>query len=109
MKARVKATGKIIEVKSKVVTSSITGEYLLKYVDQETGVSYFEEELFFPKDLADNPDYWERLKHQYAGMFLQAQISYGEQEDLNAEEMVEDAMVYAHTLVEKLKKKEERK
>jgi hypothetical protein len=36
-------------------------------------------------------------------MFLQAQISYGEQEDLNTAEMVEDAMIYAHALVEKLK------
>lgn len=54
-------------------------------------------------------DYWTRLEHTYAGMFLKAQISYGEQEGLNAEEMVEDAMIYAHTLVQKLKEKEERK
>jgi hypothetical protein len=56
-----------------------------------------------------NPDYWDRLEHQYAGMFLQAQISYGEQEGLNTEEMVEDAMIYAHALIQKLKEKEERK
>lgn len=79
MKARVKATGKIVEVKSKMITSPVTGESLLKYVDQKTGISYFEEELFFPKDLADDPDYWERLKHQYAGMAMQGIMSYVEQ------------------------------
>ena len=57
----------------------------------------------------DEPDYWTRLEHQYAGMFLQAQISYGEQEGLNTEEMVKDAMIYAHALVEKYKEKEEMK
>ena len=75
MKARVKATGEIVEVKSKVITSLFTGESLLKYIDQNTGISYFEEELFFPKDLSDDPDYWENLKHQYAGMAMQGILS----------------------------------
>ena len=63
MKARVKATGEIVEVKSKVITSPCTGNTILKYVDQKKGISYFEEDLFFPKDLADDPDYWTRLEH----------------------------------------------
>ena len=71
LKTRVKATGEIVEVKSKVITSPVTGESLLKYVNQKTGVSYFEEELFFPKDLADDPNYWTRLEHQYAGIAMQ--------------------------------------
>ena len=102
MKARVKTTGKIIEVKSKVVSSSITGEYLLKYVDQETGVSYFEEELFFPKDLADDPDYWTRLKHQYAGMFMKSFLDNFDG-TASMEQLTESATDLARTLVEKMK------
>ena len=49
MKARVKATGEIVEVRSKVVTSIFSGENILKYIDQHTGVSYFEDELFSQK------------------------------------------------------------
>lgn len=75
MKARVKATGEIVEVKSKVITSPCTGNTILKYVDQKKGISYFEEDLFFPKDLADDPDYWTKLEHQYAGMAMNALLN----------------------------------
>lgn len=102
MKARVKASGKIIEVKSKVVSSSITGEYLLKYVDQETGISYFEEELFFPKDLADDPDYWTRLKHQYAGMFMKSFLDNFDG-TASMEQLTESATDLACALVKKMK------
>lgn len=37
MKARLKATGEVVEVVSKVITS-FTGEHKLKYVDQKTGI-----------------------------------------------------------------------
>ena len=118
MKAIVKATGKIVEVKSKVITSSVTGKNILKYVDQKTGVSYFEEELFFPKDLADDPDYWTRLEHQYAGMAMQGILSNLElfkATAKNAEEfglivpqaVAIDAYCFARALVQKMK--EERK
>ena len=117
MKAIVKATGKIVEVKSKVITSSVIGKNILKYVDQKTGVSYFEEELFFPKDLADDPDYWIRLEHQYAGMAMHGILSNSEYlrslmhtkyNDYRAHEVVPNVAVrLSHALVEKLK--EERK
>lgn len=100
MKARVKETGKIFDVYG-VVNKTCDGYGLGEVelmVDDKDSFNY---------DMT--PAYWERLKHEYAGMFLQAQISYGEQESLNTDEMVEDAMIYAHTLVEKLKEKEERK
>ena len=120
MKARVKATGEIVEVKSKVITSPVTGKSLLKYVAQKTGISYFDEELFFPKDLADEPDYWTRLKHQYAGMAMQGILSNPKlfkATAKNAEEfgftvpqtVAIDANCFAHALVQKLKEKEERK
>ena len=114
MKARVKATGDIVEVKSKVTTSLVTGESLLKYVDQKTGVSYFEEELFFPKDSADDPDYWTRLEHQYAGMAMQGILgnqTYTKNlletstSAKDARDIIVDASYYlAHALVEKYKK-----
>lgn len=117
MKARVKATGEIIEVKSKVINSVITREYLLKYVDQETGVSYFEKELFFPKDLVDDLDYWTRLEHKAAiaamqGMMNNSYLAGEFRKDPNngIEDMskiiTKAAAVYAHALVEKYKKEE---
>ena len=105
MKARVKATGEIVEVKSKVITSPITGKSLLKYVSQKTGISYFEEELSFPKNLADDPDYWTRLEHQYAGMAMQGIISRVHWPEVK--DITEYAVKIAHALVEKMK--EERK
>ena len=100
MKARVKATGEIVEISED--SSYVNAQHFEK-------VYYLDELEWIDVKKNTDPDYWTRLEHKYAGMFLQAQISYGEQESLNTEEMVEDAMIYAHTLVQKLKKKEERK
>lgn len=102
MKARVKATGEIVDVKSKVITS-FTGEHRLKYIDQDTGVSYFEEDLFFPKDLVDDPDYWTRLEHQAAIAAMQGFLA-GRMED-TYKRVAEFSINQAHALVEKLKKK----
>ena len=103
MKAKVKATGKIVEVKSKVITSPCTGKTLLKYVDQTTGISYFEEELFFLKDLEDDPDYWEKLLHQYAGMAMQGLLASGDWDECSWDIIAEDAIRAATALVNKLK------
>ena len=109
LKARVKATGEIVEVKSKVITSPITGKSLLKYVSKKTGISYFEEELFFPKDLAYDPDYWTRLEHQYAGMAMQGILSNPESElDYGGDGTLPQVLAgctakIAHALVEKMK------
>ena len=103
MKARVIATGEIVEVKSKVITSLFTGESLLKYIDQNTGISYFEEELFFPKDLSDDPDYWEKLKHQYAGMAMQGLLASGDWDECSWDIIAKDAIRATTALVEKLK------
>ena len=69
MKARVKATGEIIEVGLNHIGCTPV------YIDKD-GVIYkglydldFDvEEKSLPKD---EPDYWEKLKHQYAGMAMQ--------------------------------------
>ena len=68
-------------------------------------------------EFLDNPqDYWEKLKHQYAGMAMQVVLekSYNELYHTNmminwsregAEEVARLSVIYATALVEKLKNK----
>ena len=97
MKARVKATGEIVDVEFShyivdVAWYKIKGQAL-----------YSENELEF----IDEPiDYWTRLEHQYAGMAMQqlvhlVNVGY----EYVYEETALIAMNFAHALVEKLKKK----
>lgn len=108
MKVKVKATGEYIEVKAKAITSPVTGKSVLKYVNQKTGISYFEEELFFPTDVADDPYYWTRLEHQYAGMALTGICANPIYDKVSYDIMADDAIRSAKALVEKLKEKEEK-
>ena len=59
MKAKVKATGDIIE--------------LCNMEFDEDGNEYYRDELVFIDDY--EPDYWEKLKHQYAGIAMQGILS----------------------------------
>lgn len=59
MKARVKATGEIIE--------------LFNMEFDEDGNEYYRDELDFIEDF--EPDYWEKLKHQYAGIVMQGLLT----------------------------------
>ena len=113
MKARVKATGKIVEVKY----SRQMGPDAV-YRDLITGGHYMDFELsFLPED--GTPDYWTRLEHQYAGMAMQGILgnqTYTKSlletstSAKDARDIIVDASYYlAHALVEKLKEKEERK
>lgn len=85
MKARVKATGEIIEVKE--VTKYDSNYNPIVYYKAEDGFPHRKEQLDF-EDLTqgktdvkekslpkDEPDYWEKLKHQYAGMAMQGIVS----------------------------------
>lgn len=79
-------------------------------------------EKSFPKD---EPDYWESLKHQYAGMAMQSLVEkyFTASREVYAEIHVEKDRIYkehatalaevcdifASALVEKMKEKEERK
>ena len=111
MKACVKATGKIVEVKY----SRQMGPDAV-YRDLVTGEHYMDFELsFLPED--GTPDYWTRLEHQYAGMAMQAMLTSPElmQVVTSAKELLTNdyakrvAVVadrYAHALVEKYKKEE---
>ena len=60
MKARVKATGEIVEVSS----------------SNKLGLLTEDNRFFLIEELEEvNPDYWEKLKHQYAGMAMQGLLS----------------------------------
>ena len=118
MKARVKATGRIIEV---MCVMNIEGVAVWEDISgiSTTPNQYTSDELEFldfPEMPIVNytPDYWTRLEHQYAGMAMQGMLnnSYlaGEfRRDPNngIEDMskiiTKAAAVYAHALVEKMK------
>lgn len=105
MKARVKATGKIVEVKY----SRQMGPDAV-YRDLATGEHYMDFELsFLPED--GTPDYWTRFKHQAAIAAMQGLMSYVEQITPKegrsfCDEIVDISFKVAHALVEKYKKEE---
>lgn len=108
MKARVKATGEIVEVK---YSRQIGPDAV--YRDLVTGEHYMDFELsFLPED--GTPDYWTRLEHQYAGMAMQALLSSDTMLEVLSrrnngtmeEEVAREAFDYAHAFVEKYKKED---
>lgn len=107
MKVRIKATGEIVEV------TRIVDRYVMTH--HPHAITFEKDELDF--DIEDDPDYWERLKHQYAGMAMQAliveyrnaQSRHGFSESIIQETCAKECIQFAHALVQKLKEKEERK
>ena len=105
MKARVKATGEFIEVVPSIYTK---GDY-----DGNDGYTYTEESLII---LNDGPDYWEKLKHQYAGMAMQGMLSNSDYIERftahtidgisDEDDIVKYAKDYATALVNRLKEEE---
>ena len=95
MKARVKATRELIDVL----------HYDDRYIrlDTDKDIWYVEEEL----DFDNTPDYWEKLKHQYAGMAMQGILSNPNhalwERENNANSIAESANNIATALVEKVK------
>lgn len=101
MKARVKATGELLEVRHKNTGTEYS--YVCD-MQGECGTMWKESQLEF---LDDDPDYWTRLEHQYAGMAMQqlvhlVNVGY----EYVYEETAIIAMNFAHALVEKYKKEE---
>ena len=86
MKARVNATGKIVDVVA-------NGNY---YDTTDNKERYYSHEL----DFNDTVDYWTRLEHQYAGMAMQGIIA---RHNVNFDMVVEWSADLAHALVEKMK------
>ena len=104
MKARVKATGVIVEVSLSHIVHD--GGRKIIWYNTPQGASFTEDELEF-FDTEENFDYWTRLEHQYAGMAMQGVISRTHWSEVK--DITEYAVKIAHALVERLKKKEERK
>ena len=108
IKARVKSTGDIFEVSD---TTTIYPEHYDKSYNI-TEVEFLDvKEKSFPKD---DPDYWTRLEHTYAGMAMQGLMTIlpnigGLKGRTPKDEIVDIATTTSHALVEKLKEKEERK
>lgn len=104
MKARVKATGEIVEVYQ-------IDEITFKCANN--GHLYCAEELEFLEPSEFTPDYWTRLEHTYAGMAMQGIVSsYEAMREISKERDIPQyvanmAFGLAHALVEKMK--EERK
>lgn len=137
MKARVKNTGAIIEV----IPCSGFDEY--DFYEPETKLPWFKSELDFevtnkdeiynkgwadgwdeavkseipkihPKLKNSDPDYWEKLLHQYAGMAMQGiltnPIGFENIRSRGRNIQVETALLasgFAHALVEKMKQERE--
>lgn len=106
-KARLKATGEIVEVEE-------YHKYLetgWKYRNINTGTLYKPSALDFSDEAVI--DYWTRLEHQYAGMAMQGLVTRGEvlgatKQEI-AIEIADISDIIAHALIQKLKEKEERK
>ena len=113
MKARVKATGEIVEV-----AYLSEDKYGNKYYNVTTDTrTYRETELEMMSDKGDyfyTYDYWEKLKHQYAGMAMQTILEKSHNEDYytnllaswskcGTEEVARLSVIYATALVDKLK------
>lgn len=120
MKARVKATGEIIEVKEgtqiifkdgsiglgfRTDNGEIFNDYQLDFKDvtqEKTDVK----EKSLPKD---EPDYWEKLKHQYAGMAMQGILSNPDIEldfegnEACVQDVAQASIKLATALIDKLK------
>ena len=114
MKARVKATGKVIEVIN-VMNEDGKGIWEDMSVISTNPARYHNYELDFidlPKDLQHNePDYWTKLHHQAAIAAMQGILSntklmdiLGMQKGRELDEMVADlSLKHATALVNKLK------
>lgn len=100
MKARIKETGEIVDV------TRIDNRYVMPHHPHT--ITFERDELDFN---IDEPDYWTRLEHTYAGMAMQGLMSYVEQITPKkgrsfCDEIVDISFNVAHALVEKYKKEE---
>ncbi len=112
MKARVKATGKVIQVMNVIDEK---GNSVWEEISDMTNhcPQYSYDELEFddiPKDIQKEkrtePDYWEKLKHQYAGMAMQGWLSNTRLHPYRSDEIAECSYRFATALINKLKEEE---
>ena len=112
MKARIKATGEIVEVIAISDYINENGQIIGEYKDGN-GMLYTSYDLdFYIEEGITIPDYWTRLEHTYAGMAMQGLMTIlpnigGIEGRTPKDEIVDIATETAHALVQKMK--EERK
>ena len=100
MKARVKATGEIVEVEyNRMLDSNGEPPYVQCDENGNMVAQYLADQLSW--DVYE-PDYWEKLLHQYAGMAMQGILANYGVEPL-PDDAAHDAYNYAHALVEMMK------
>lgn len=118
MKARVKETGEIIEVEH--TAYDVNGRVIWRYTDIENAFLYTDGQLDFNLEenqkgsqivpLPFEPDYWEKLKHQYAGMAMQGILANCNHQlwerEANSEGVAKQSYEFAIALVNKLKEEE---
>ena len=103
MKARVKATGEIIEVIAIGDYINENGQIIGEYKDAN-GMPYNSYDLdFYIEEGITIPDYWTRLEHTYAGMAMQGLILTSSKRMGTDQEVAQWAKELAHALVEKMK------
>ena len=111
IKARIKATGKIVEIVGEGIQNSnmVMAAYGEWFTKDELDIVPLSWKPF-------EPTYWQKLEHQYAGMAMQGLCAnyteFTKDNDgtlSNTEMITENARIIAHALVEKLKEKEKRK
>ena len=99
MKARVKETGK--EFKVRGILTPTADAYAIEEVD-----------LFFDEsdqvELLYREAYWERLRHEYAGMAMQGLLQNEAYCHYEEDKLAYYASLHAHALIQELKEKEER-
>ena len=107
MKARVKATGEIIDVDFD--KDALANDYPPHRTNEIPSRFFLAEQLeWIDIEKKADPDYWEKLLHQYAGMAMQGMMSYVKQitpkENRSfCDEIVDISYIVATALVEKLK------
>ena len=107
MKARVKATGEIVEVIAISDYINENGQIIGEYKDGN-GMLYASYDLdFYIEEGITIPDYWTRLEHQYAGMALQGILANSAFDDVSVADIAITSIKMATSLIERLK--EERK
>ena len=110
MKARIKATGEIVEVIAISDYINENGQIIGEYKDGN-GMLYTSYDLdFYIEEGITIPDYWTRLEHQYAGMAMQGiltnPIGFENIRVRGTNIQIETALLaseFAHALVEKMK------
>lgn len=93
MKARVKATGEIVSVYN-------WGDPTFR---ADNGEIYQKSELDFDVEDENNPNYWDRLLHQYAGMAMQGIMANSLFMPYDGKEIADLSNDIATALVNKLK------